>query len=35
MYEQYKENYIADMLIRTLYLNNISDVECYNIIKLF
>lgn len=30
-----KENYIADMLVRTLYLNNVSNGECYNIIKLF
>lgn len=35
MDEQYKENYIADMLVRTLYSNDISDAECYNIIKLF
>jgi len=35
MDEQYKENYIADMLVRTLYSNDVSDVECYNIIKLF
>ncbi len=31
----YKENYIADMLIRTLYSNNVNNSECYHIIKLF
>lgn len=35
MDEQYKENYIADMLVRTLYSNDVSNSECYNIIKLF
>jgi len=35
MDEQYKENYIADMLVHTLYLNDVSNAECYNIIKLF
>lgn len=30
-----KENYIANMLIRTLYSNDISNAECYHIIKLF
>lgn len=30
-----KENYIADMLIRTLYSNNVNNSECYHIIKLF
>ena len=30
-----KENYIADMLVRTLYSNNVNNSECYNIIKLF
>ncbi|WP_305113949.1 hypothetical protein [Thomasclavelia cocleata] len=30
-----KENYIADMLIRTLYSNDINNSECYRIIKLF
>lgn len=30
-----KENYIADMLVRTLYSNNVNNAECYNIIKLF
>lgn len=33
--QQYKENYIADMLVRTLYSNDVSNSECYNIIKLF
>lgn len=32
---QYKENYIADMLIRTLYSNDVSKSECYHIIELF
>lgn len=35
MDQQYKENYIADMLVRTLYLNDVDNEECYNIIKLF
>ncbi len=35
MGEQYKENYIADMLVRTLYSNDVSPAECYRIIKLF
>lgn len=35
MDEQYKENYIANMLVRTLYSNDVSNQECYNIIKLF
>lgn len=35
MDEQYKENYIADMLVRTLYSNNVNNSECYHIIKLF
>ena len=35
MDELYKENYIADMLVHTLYSNNVSDSECYRIIKLF
>lgn len=30
-----KENYIADMLVRTLYSNDVSNSECYRIIKLF
>lgn len=30
-----KENYIADMLVHTLYSNNVTNDECYNIIKLF
>ena len=33
--QQYKENYIADMLVRTLYANDVSNSECYRIIKLF
>lgn len=33
--QQEKENYIADMLVHTLYLNNVNNSECYNIIKLF
>lgn len=35
MDQQYKENYIADMLVRTLYSNNVNNDECYHIIKLF
>lgn len=35
MDQQYKENYIADMLVRTLYSNDVSNSECYNIIRLF
>lgn len=35
MDEQYKENYISDMLVRTLYSNDVSNSECYYIIKLF
>ena len=30
-----KENCIANMLIHTLYLNQINKSECYRIIKLF
>lgn len=30
-----KENYIANMLVNTLYSNNINNAECYRIIKLF
>ncbi len=34
--QQEKENYIADMLVRTLYSNNnINKDECYHIIKIF
>lgn len=35
MDEQYKENYIADMLVRTLYSNDVDKSECYRIIQLF
>ncbi len=35
MDEQYKENYIADMLVHTLYSNDVNNEECYNIIQLF
>lgn len=35
MDQQYKENYIADMLVRTLYSNDVSNDECYHIVKLF
>lgn len=35
MDQQYKENYIVDMLIRTLYSNDVNSSECYRIIKLF
>lgn len=30
-----KENYIADILVRTLYSNDVNNSECYHIIKLF
>ena len=30
-----KENYIVDMLINTLYSNNVTNDECYRILKLF
>lgn len=30
-----KENYIANMLVHTLYSNNVNNAECYRIIKLF
>lgn len=30
-----KENYIVDMLINTLYSNNVNNSECYRILKLF
>ena len=30
-----KENYIANMLVHTLYSNNVDQDECYRIIKLF
>lgn len=30
-----KENYIANMLVRTLYSNNVNTSECYRIIKSF
>lgn len=35
MDQQYKENYIADILVRTLYSNDVNNSECYRIIKLF
>lgn len=30
-----KEHYIVNMLVRTLYSNNVNNAECYRIIKLF
>jgi len=30
-----KEEYIANMLVRTLYSNKVNNSECYHIIKLF
>lgn len=30
-----KENYIADMLVHTLYSNNVNNSECFRIIELF
>ena len=35
MDEQYKENYISEMLVHTLFSNNVTNDECYHIIKLF
>lgn len=31
----YKEDYIVNMLIRTLYSNEVTNAECYRIIKKF
>lgn len=33
--QQEKENYISDMLVRTLYSNDVNNAECSRIIKLF
>ena len=30
-----KENYIANILVRTSYSNDVNNAECYRIIKLF
>lgn len=30
-----KENYIVDMLVHTLYSNDVNNAECYRIIELF
>ena len=30
-----KENYIAEMLVRTLFSNQVDNSECYRIIELF
>ena len=30
-----RENYIANMLVRTLYSNSVNNAECYRVIKLF
>lgn len=30
-----KETYIANMLVRTLYSNDVNNAECYQIIKTF
>lgn len=35
MEQHYKENYIVNMLMRTLYSNNVNKSECYRIIELF
>lgn len=35
MIQQEKENYIANMLVRTLYSNDVNNAECYRIIRLF
>ena len=32
--QRQKENYIANMLVRTLYSNNVNQSECYRIIQL-
>lgn len=34
MEQRYKENYIADMLMSTLFSNNVNVSECYRIIEL-
>ena len=31
----YRENYIVDMLVHTLYSNDVDNDECHNVIKLF
>lgn len=33
--QQEKENYIADMLVRTLYSNDVNNAEIYHIFDLF
>lgn len=35
MEQRYKENYIADMLVRTLFSNDVNISECHRIIELF
>ena len=30
-----KDNYIVNMLVRTLYSNDVNNAECYRIIELF
>lgn len=35
LYQTNKENYVADMLVHTLYSNDVNNAECYRIIKLF
>lgn len=35
MHQREKENYIADMLVRTLYCNDVNNSESQRIIKLF
>lgn len=35
MEQRYKENYIADMLVHTLFSNDVNISECYRIIELF
>lgn len=34
MEQRYKENYIADMVIRTLFSNDVNISECHKIIEL-
>lgn len=33
--QRYKENYIANMLVKTLYANDVNNAEFYRIVKLF
>lgn len=33
--QRYKENYIANMLVKTLYANDVNNAKFYRIVKLF